>query len=118
FGTTRGVGSLVTDRGRERQQVVAPDLLVLLRLVDMTSHVALRDSELVADHVGAPDAEVRKFGRAVSEAYRATDRALGELVARFEDANVIVVSDHGFRLQHEGGRSFYGHEDAPDGVFL
>lgn len=50
-----------------------------------------------------PTAEMReKLGRAVPESYRFVDRAIGELIERFgEDANFVIVSDHGFRPVEE-----------------
>jgi hypothetical protein len=91
------------------------DLLVLFRLVDKTCHTALVYSELVDDHVGAPADDLRRYRRVVSEAYRASDRALGRIQEAFGDGNVIVVSDHGFELEPNG---LYGHGNAPPGVFI
>jgi hypothetical protein len=62
---------------------------------------------------------LRRYGRVVSEAYRAADRALGEILRAFGESNVVVISDHGFALerQKDGSRS-YNHLKAPDGIFL
>ena len=88
-------------RSEGRREAGTPvDLLVLFRLVDMVCHKALADSELVPR---LPGEEETSFAPAVSEAYREIDRNLGELLALYPGANVVVVSDHG---------------QAPDGVFL
>jgi hypothetical protein len=99
----------------ERQAFGAPgDLLVLFRIVDKTCHTALHLSELVDEHPGASPDDRRKFGRVVTGAYRAADAAVGDIRKAFPEANVIVVSDHGFQME-DGG---YNHTRAPDGVFL
>jgi hypothetical protein len=95
------------------------DVLVLFRLVDKMGHAALKYSELVPDHTDASAPEVERYGRMVSEAYRAVDRAVGELMAAFGEGNVIIVSDHGFGLEtNDVGRHVYKHDGAPDGVFI
>ncbi|HEY7412910.1 MAG TPA: alkaline phosphatase family protein [Vicinamibacteria bacterium] len=117
FETSRRLALAVVESGR-RQYGSAPDTLVLFRIVDKTSHTSLHDSELADPSVQSPPAHVRRFGRVVSEAYRAVDAALGELTAAFGDGNVVVVSDHGFRPERHGGLVRYNHNQAPDGVFL
>ncbi len=92
------------------------DLLVLERLVDMACHAALKESELVADHLDASGERLRKFGRVVTAAYAAVDRQLGELLEAYGDGNVVVLSDHGFHLVPH--RRTYGHGDAPSGIFV
>jgi hypothetical protein len=65
---------------------------------------------------------IEKFGDAIPDVYRRTDRLLGELVAGIgEDVNLIIVSDHGaspvFGLLTY--REFTGgHEHAPPGVII
>jgi hypothetical protein len=113
FSTEERLALHLLERSRRRYGQPA-DLLVLFRLVDKTCHTALVYSELVAEHPGASPEELRRYGRVVSEAYRAVDRALGRIREAFGDGNVIVVSDHGFRI--EGGKG--GHSQAPPGVFL
>lgn len=97
-----------------------PDLLVLFRLIDQTCHTALHHSELVAEHPGSTPEQQRRFGRAVSEAYRRADAAVGELVAACgPECNVVVLSDHGFELEDfPGGLRRYHHQTAPDGILL
>ncbi len=97
------------------------DALVLFRLIDKMGHAALEYSELVDEHLGSRPEAVARYGRVFSEAYRAVDRAVGELVAAFGEGNVIVVSDHGFQLEitkERPPRRHYFHDEAPDGVFL
>ena len=113
FETHRRLALRVLDE--ERKAFGTPgDLLVLFRLVDKTCHTALHLSELVDEHPAASPEDRRKFGRAVTGAYRAVDAALGDIREAFPEANVIVVSDHGFQLE-DGG---YNHTRAPEGVFL
>ena len=113
FETHRRLALHVLDE--ERKAFGAPgDLLVLFRIVDKTKHTALHLSELADEHPNATPDERRKFGRVVSGAYRAVDRALGELRKAFPEANVIVVSDHGFQME-DGG---YNHTQAPPGIFV
>ena len=52
------------------------------------------------------DAEVARYGEVVRDAYRQADTILGELVQMLpEQADIIVVSDHGFQaLDGDGGR--------------
>ncbi len=95
------------------------DFFLYFRLPDLSSHAALKYSELVDDHIDATPEEIAKFGRVVTEAYRHVDRAVGELVAEFGEGNVLIVSDHGFELESSEGRApRYAHEGAPAGIFL
>lgn len=104
---------------RSRRQAGEPfDLLVLFRIVDIACHRALSASELVDDHLAATAEEQRRFGRVVSEAYRRVDRALAEILASYGDANVVVVSDHGFARETQRGEVVYQHNGAPAGIFL
>jgi hypothetical protein len=121
FETDRKVALYLIDASRRRFGALA-DLVLLLRLIDMTGHTSLQHSELVSDHLGARPEELRKFGRVVSQAYRAVDAAVGQILdAAGPDANVLIVSDHGFRLERAGGAEgepYYGHGRAPDGILL
>jgi hypothetical protein len=126
------LGSFESDRRVARHLIErnkGADALVLFRLVDKMCHAALDKSELVENHLKVPPAEVSRFGRAVTQAYRDADRAIGELAAGFGDSNVIVVSDHGFQLEHPHPERAahdedapntiaYRHADAPPGIFL
>ena len=113
FATNERLALRLVERSRRRYGRPA-DLLVLFRLVDKTCHTALVYSELVDEHPGASPEELQRYGRVVSEAYRAVDRAVGRIRLAFGEGNVIVVSDHGFAI--EGAKA--GHSQAPPGVFL
>ncbi len=119
FQTNRRVARYLMESGR-RQYSQPPDMLLLIRLVDMACHTSLAESELVADHLDATEDEIHRYRGVVSEAYRAADRLLGELIADFGEGNVIVVSDHGFGLVYHWPKwtVSYDHKKAPDGIFL
>jgi hypothetical protein len=105
--------------GKEKAAKPPHDLLLLSRLVDMVCHTALQYSELVADHLDAEPVALRKYARAVSEAYRRSDRMLGELMAAFGEGNVVVLSDHGFVLEAgRAGALKYNHVTGPAGIFV
>jgi hypothetical protein len=112
FTTMQRLALDLIERGRSAF-AAPPDLFVLFRLVDATCHAGLKYSELV-DRPGAPDADRRLFGGVVSGAYRETDAAVGRILAAVGEANVVVVSDHGF--DYEAGR--YDHERSPEGVLI
>jgi type I phosphodiesterase/nucleotide pyrophosphatase len=114
FTTNERLALDAMERSRRRYGQPA-ELLVLFRLVDKTCHTALVYSELVEEHPGASSDDLRRYGRVVSAAYRAVDGALGRIQEAFGPGNVIVVSDHGFKL--EGPRG-YSHAQAPAGAFL
>jgi hypothetical protein len=114
FTTNERLALDAMERSRRRYGQPA-DLLVLFRLVDKTCHTALVYSELVAEHPGASSDDLRRYGRVVSAAYRAVDGALGRIQEAFGPGNVILVSDHGFKLE---GAKGYNHTRAPPGVFL
>jgi hypothetical protein len=116
FETARRAALHLMEKGRARRG--APDdTVVYFRMVDQFSHTSLGCSELVEVPDCAPEDRARFHG-VVSEAYRATDRALGELVAAFGEGNVVVVSDHGWQRQDRGSMVAYGHHAAPDGIFV
>lgn len=117
YQTTRRVGLALLERGGSEYSV-PPDTFILFRLVDNVCHLSLHDSELAEPGVRNPSGSAARFGRVVTEAHRAVDRALGELVQAFGAGNVIVLSDHGFDLEpyHEAQR--YDHRHAPDGIFV
>jgi Type I phosphodiesterase / nucleotide pyrophosphatase len=121
YETDRRAAVYLVERTR-RQLGFPADLMVLLRTVDIACHSALQYSELVSDHLGEPEADVERFGRVVSESYRAVDRALGDLLAAMGETNVVVVSDHGFHLETTGEGAeqtrLYHHMLKPPGVFI
>ena len=107
---------------RSREEIgQSSDLFVLLRLIDQTSHQALEYSDLVENHLRSTPEEIEKYSRVVTEAYRAADQAVGRLVESFGDGNVIVLSDHGFKLsRRRTPKATYGHSGSstPDGIFI
>jgi hypothetical protein len=116
--TERRLGLYLIESSR-RERGTATDLLVLSRIVDMACHTSLRHSELVRYHPRATPEELEKYGRVVTEAYKAADRTLGELVAAFGDGNVVVVSDHGFQVEVMQGKvHVYDHREAPPGILI
>jgi len=117
FDSTRKIALHVMARSRRRFGRAA-DLFVLFRIVDKTSHTALRFSTLVDDHVEASPEDLARFGAVVTAAYRAADSALGEILAAAGEANVVVLSDHGFRLEGEGAERAYNHREGPPGILI
>ncbi len=107
---------------QSRQEVGrAADQFVLIRVIDQASHQALEYSELVENHLKSSPEEIEKYSRVVTEVYRAADQAVGEMVAAFGEGNVVVLSDHGFKLQRPRSRyATYGHFGAstPDGILI
>lgn len=101
-------------------------MLVYLGVVDVASHMFWRhfEPELFADR--PPPAEVEDFGDVIRDSYRFVDRSIGELRALAPDADLLVVSDHGFHAVNEerefdsaSGRVDSGHHlDAPAGVLI
>jgi len=118
FESTRRIALHVAARSRRRFVGGPSAFFVLFRIVDKTSHAALQYSSLADDHVGARPEDLRRFGEVVTGAYRAADAALGELVAEAGAANVVVLSDHGFRIEGEGADRAYNHRGGPPGVFV
>jgi hypothetical protein len=118
FETDRRIALHVIERTRRRFGVPA-DLLVLFRIIDIASHASLHQSELVKDHLDATPEDLRRYHGVVSEAYRSVDRALGQIVESFGEGNVLVISDHGFRLEiYPGSPTMYHHRRTPPGIFL
>ena len=119
FMSYRRIAGALLQRERSHQEKPA-DLLVLFRFIDLSCHSALRFSELVEDNLEAKKADVEKYQHFVTEAYRAVDQAVGELVEDFGAGNIVIVSDHGFQMETDPRREqrWYNHETAPDGVFI
>jgi type I phosphodiesterase/nucleotide pyrophosphatase len=117
FESTRRIALHVMARSRRRFGRPA-DLFVLFRIIDKTSHTALHLSTLVDDHVAASPTDLARFGTVVTAAYREADRALGEILAAAGEANVVVLSDHGFHLEGEGAQRGYNHREGPPGILI
>ena len=63
-----------------------------------------------ANYTAPPSpAEIARYGAVLSDYYRLTDRWVGRLVAGMADANVVVLSDHGFHAEAECGGSSFEH---------
>jgi predicted AlkP superfamily phosphohydrolase/phosphomutase len=105
-----------------RQEIGQPsDQFVLLRIIDQASHQALEYSDLVEDHLKSTPEEIEKYSQVVTRVYRAADQAVGQLVEAFGEGNVVILSDHGFKLLRPRSRyATYGHFGAstPDGIFI
>jgi hypothetical protein len=118
FETHRRIAAYFLERA-QAEAVPPSDMMVIFRLVDMICHSSLKFSELVEDHLQSSPEDVRRFGQAVTEAYRQVDHVVGELVTGFGEGNVVVISDHGFRLEgKKNKRQRYNHQSGPSGIFL
>jgi hypothetical protein len=117
FESTRRIALHVAARTRRRFGGPSASF-VLFRIVDKTSHAALHYSTLAEDHGGARAEDLRRYGEVVGGAYRASDAALGALLGAVGEANVVIVSDHGFRLEGEGADRGYNHREGPPGIFI
>lgn len=96
------------------------DVMTLFRMMDLLGHSAMKYSSLVNNHGQASDTELRQYDTVLSQGYRSMDRAIGQIVSRYDSPNVVILSDHGFEAyaDTEAGKVIYGHADAPDGVFI
>lgn len=71
-------------------------LMVYFRGVDVASHLTWRHFH-PAGFPPLPPAELAAQAGEIPRVYAATDEAIGHIAAAAADANVFVVSDHGFR---------------------
>jgi hypothetical protein len=96
-----------------------PDLLVVYgKAIDELSHFFYQASMPEAALLGWSAQDVVRFGRAVDRAYAWTDARIAPLVDAVEaDGNtlLIVVSDHGWAKEADGG---YNHNDGPPGILI
>lgn len=89
---------------------------VYLRGLDLASHAALEYDPRFNPKVDRESAE--RFGSAVRQTYRWTDRWLAGLLDRApDDALVLVLSDHGWRTISEGSPRVH-HTDGPPGLVI
>ena len=95
-----------------------------LRLVDFFSHSLWHFHEPGAFDEAPPADGMAHFGETIREGYRYADEMLGELLEDFgPDANVIVVSDHGFgprigkRPHADPRRRNLTGDHRPNGIF-
>ncbi len=98
---------LVNDEATRRAVAMATtadvDLFIAYyRSPDITGHSFWKYYD-DTDYEQKPDPDMKaKLGRALPESYRFVDQAVGELMKRFgEQANYLVISDHGFRSATE-----------------
>jgi len=75
-------------------------LLVYFRGVDVASHLYWRYFH-PEGFTGAPAADAAAHADEIPRVYEATDAAVGRILAASPQANVLVMSDHGFRRLHE-----------------
>ena len=117
FESHRRITKYLLEKARAGGEVPS-DLMVIFRLVDVTSHSSLQYSELVEDHLKSTAEELDRFGGVVTESYRAVDGAIGELLEVFGEGNVVLVSDHGFVAEKRKHGKIYDHRSGPPGIFL
>lgn len=72
-------------------------LLVYFRGVDIASHHHFKHYRPQAFDPPPPAAEVAAHAEAIPREYEAVDQALGALLAAAPEANLVVISDHGFK---------------------
>lgn len=123
---------LFLDAARDVVDAKKPfDLLaVYFGVTDVASHLFWRDFEPQLYKYPPPADELADFGHVIRDAYRFVDSAVGELRAKMPDADVILLSDHGFGgvdFDRDFDASFAAkdkrfdsghHTDAPPGVFI
>ncbi len=105
-----GFGANEATAGRDRlMDLMARDLvdddfdlmLIYFRGVDIASHHHWKQYRpgAFSDDPPSPE-EVYRFQDAIPREYEAVDRALGALLEAAPDANLLVISDHGFKPAH------------------
>ena len=95
------------------------------RVTDMLSHSLWKYYDPDVYEVPPTDLEMELFGNSVKESYRFVDRALGELLLAWEgNANMIIVSDHGFgranafKMAQDSRVQYLTGDHRPDGVIM
>ncbi len=96
-----------------------PDLLVVYaKAVDELSHFFYEQSTPEAAELGYGEQEIARYQDVVGRAYAFTDHWLAPLVAEVDrdpGTLLLVVSDHGWEREPDGG---YNHNFAPDGILI
>jgi hypothetical protein len=96
-----------------------PDLLfVYARAIDELSHFFYEAGVPEAAQLGRSPEEIARYGGVVDRVYEWTDAELAPLVDAVDrdgDAVLIVVSDHGWEREADGG---YNHNLRPPGILL
>jgi hypothetical protein len=95
------------------------DLMIVYgRSIDELSHFFYEAGVPEAESLGWSAEDVARFGGIVDRTYDWNDRWLARLVAEVDDdprTVLIVVSDHGWAREPDGG---YNHNFAPDGILI
>lgn len=108
-------------REKMRNYDKKPDFMMLFRFPDLISHTALKYSDLAPNNRNVSFAEHRKYNRVFTEMHKAIDDAIGNIIDEYGAGNVILVSDHGFKLEtneNKPDKKRYHHKTAPDGIFI
>jgi predicted AlkP superfamily phosphohydrolase/phosphomutase len=96
-----------------------PDLLVIYaKAIDELSHFFYEASVPEAERLGWSPEEITRYGGVVDNVYAWTDRQIQPLVEAVErdpKALLIVVSDHGWEKEPDGG---YNHNFGPPGILI
>lgn len=96
-----------------------PDLLfVYAKAIDELSHFFYEAGVPQAAQLGRSPEEIARYGGVVDRAYEWTDAELAPLVDAVDrdgDAVLLVVSDHGWEREPDGG---YNHNFRPPGVLI
>jgi hypothetical protein len=95
-----------------------PDLLMVYgRAIDELSHFFLEAGVPEAAEIGVPPEEIARYAGVVDRVYEWTDREIAPLVeaADRDGALLLVVSDHGWEKERDGG---WNHSFAPPGILI
>jgi hypothetical protein len=95
-----------------------PDLLLVYgRAIDELSHFFLEAGVPEAAEIGVPAEEIERYAGVVDRAYEWTDREIALLVEAVDrdGALLLVVSDHGWEKERDGG---WNHSFAPPGILI
>jgi predicted AlkP superfamily phosphohydrolase/phosphomutase len=102
-----------------------PDLMVVyIKAIDELSHffykadMAYRGEVPQGEDLGLSPVEIERYGPVVDRIYAWTDRQIAplvDLVDRDPNTLLIVVSDHGWEKEPDGG---YNHNFAPPGILI
>jgi hypothetical protein len=114
---------------RAAQDLISQDsdfFVVYYRVTDILSHSLWKFYDPDAFEEPPTARELELFGESIRQAYRFTDLALGDLLEAWQgEANIIIVSDHGFGRASrakmddpEHRNQFLTGDHRPTGIFL